>query len=282
MNSGTDNKFSRNVVPFDKLFDAKTNYVLNPSSENKFWVNISEGRIKSFVTKFNENFSIILRGDPCISGDFYAIPFTVIKTALVDKYRTYDKTGRKRWVASIRNHQLRIGRYPTSIDVALYYGNAHNLLPNATTLTKDDENDYAIQNRTIEIQQRQKQSLFRKRVLKNFNSCCCITGFTENELLIASHIVPWQHRIETRLNPSNGLLLFAGYDKMFDQGFFTLDDDLTIIVPDNIKSLSSPLQKQMLEIADRKVTAPLHWEIKHEFLEFHRREIFGKRILTFT
>lgn len=262
----------------NELFNPERNYVLNPSSKNKFWVNISCGRIEKYTSKFKENFNIVLRGDPSIPGDFYAIPFNAVKTVLVDQFRTEDKTGRRRWVASIQNHQLRIGRYPTSVDVASYYGNASRLLSNNTVLGRDEENDYAIQNRTIEIQQRQKQSLFRKRVLKNFNNCCCLTGYTETELLIASHIIPWQHRFETRLNPSNGLLLFVGYDKMFDLGFFTLDDDLTVIIPDEIRKLSTPLQEQMLKIKGQKITSPLHWEIQPEFLKFHRTEIFAKRV----
>src|SRR6266550_4075025 len=50
-------------------------------------------------------------------------------------------------------------------------------------------NDYAIENRRIEINARLKQSVFRQRVLANFGGRCCLSGVTELELLTASHVV---------------------------------------------------------------------------------------------
>ena len=272
------NKYSEFLASIPQLFSPESNYILNPSSGNKFWVNLSSGRIHYFVEKFGDKFNIVLRGDLDLQGDFYAIPYAIVKPALTEKYQTEDKSGRKRWVASIKNHQLRIRRYPTPIDVSSYYGNISALLSDFNQNSVDNENDYAIENRKIEIQQRQKQSLFRKRVLENFDGCCCLTGFSETELLIASHIIPWRTRIETRLNPSNGLLLFAGYDKMFDLGFFTFDDDLTVIIPSDLNLFSIPLQKQLRELDGRKANKPQKWPLKSDYLEFHRSEIFSKRI----
>jgi predicted restriction endonuclease len=91
------------------------------------------------------------------------------------------------------------------------------------TLTDEDSNDYAIENAKREISVRIRQSKFRKDVLRNFNSKCCLTGISQPDLLVASHIIPWADKVEKRLDPKNGLCLFHLYDKLFDIGYFTID-----------------------------------------------------------
>ena len=82
----------------------------------------------------------------------------------------------------------------------------------------------------IEVEQRQKQSMFRQRVMQNFEGRCCLSEISEQELLVASHIVPWAKQIETRLDPANGLLLYCPLDRLFDRGFITFDSELRVIV----------------------------------------------------
>ena len=62
-------------------------------------------------------------------------------------------------------------------------------------LSTEGTNDYAIENSKREIQVSIKQSTFRKKILKNFEHKCCLTGVTENDLLVASHIIPWATKI---------------------------------------------------------------------------------------
>ncbi len=46
------------------------------------------------------------------------------------------------------------------------------------------------------------------------------------EILIASHIVPWRHSSdEERLDPDNGILLSPLYDALFDKHMITFSDD---------------------------------------------------------
>ncbi|SCW82637.1 HNH endonuclease [Mucilaginibacter sp. NFR10] len=89
----------------------------------------------------------------------------------------------------------------------------------------------------VEGQERQRlvtvrvnQSLFRKIVLTNFNNKCCITGITQPELIVASHILPWSKDKGNRLNPKNGLALNTLHDKAFDCGLITITEDLKIKV----------------------------------------------------
>ena len=79
-----------------------------------------------------------------------------------------------------------------------------------------------------------------------------------------------------RVNPANGICLSPLYDKIFDKGFMTLNDNFTII-----------LSKRLLKIVDKKVYAnffgayenqkinlPDKFFPKTAFLEFHRKNIF--------
>lgn len=55
------------------------------------------------------------------------------------------------------------------------------------------------------IKQRINQNAFRAMVLNNYNDTCAITGINDPRLLVASHIIPWSERKETRLDPENGI-----------------------------------------------------------------------------
>lgn len=136
-----------------------------------------------------------------------------------------------------------------------------------------DLNDYAIENRKIEIEQRQKQSLFRTRVLENFEGRCCLSGISEEELLVASHIVPWAKRIDTRLDPANGLLLYSPYDRLFDKGFISFDVSFRVLVAPWVGRCSLPLRAVLEQLAGQQARRPVKWAIKPEYLEYHRTEV---------
>jgi putative restriction endonuclease len=72
------------------------------------------------------------------------------------------------------------------------------------------------------VKVRVNQCIFRTIMLATYNNSCCITGISNTELLIASHIVPWSKDEKNRLNPMNGLCLNALHDKAFDCGLITI------------------------------------------------------------
>lgn len=112
--------------------------------------------------------------------------------------------------------------------------------------------------------------------MKNFNSVCCITNIKEESLLVASHIIPWCDKKETRLDPKNGLCLSILYDKLFDKGYFTLTNELKIITIKNIENLSESLIKILNGIDGTPIKQPIE-NIKTEYLEYHRKKIFLER-----
>jgi hypothetical protein len=250
-----------------------SNYILNPDPHNNYWTNITFGPLNEYLAQHGEAFNIVIVGDAAVEGDFYAIPYAVLKPVLAEEYIT---RGRQvRWVVSIRNHQFKVRNCPVSIDVGAFYGN-HGTLANpgqTAPVSAADANDDAIESRKIEIEQRLKQSVFRQRVIENFQGRCCLSEIREGELLVASHIIPWSKRIDTRLDPANGLLLYWPYDRLFDRGFISFDDNMRLVLSQNAAQCSPPLRAVLEPLAGRTARRPVKWPIKPEYLAYHRAEI---------
>jgi len=251
----------------------KRHYVLKADQGSNYWFGLSDKKVKAFRQRYNENFTIILKGSDTDETDFYVIPYVQIKDLLVAD-NLYLLKNRKRWVGHINNHILHIRNSLVTRDISGYYSNPKLLNYDIQLNDLIEEVDYGIENAKKEIAVRLKQSKFRKEVLRNFNYKCCLTGIEETGLLVASHIVPWASKIESRLDPKNGLCLSVMYDKLFDLGYFSFDDTLKTIITTRVRRLSPPTQAILKGIQGRKVSNPLHYPIETRYLEFHRRNIF--------
>ena len=95
--------------------------------------------------------------------------------------------------------------------------------------------------------------------------------------MIASHIVPWSSNIETRLDPTNGLCLSILYDKLFDKGYISFDDEMRVIVTKSRNQLSRDLQEILASIEGKLMRKPKSYSIKKEYLSYHRQEVFEKK-----
>ena len=127
------------------------------------------------------------------------------------------------------------------------------------------------------IKQRVDQSAFRMMILNNYNETCAITGINDSRLLIASHIIPWSEREDTRLNPENGICLSALYDKAFDKGLITIrPDDFTVMVSQSLKDklTIAVYQEHFGKIADKKILLPEEHKPNIEFLQYHAENVF--------
>lgn len=120
------------------------------------------------------------------------------------------------------------------------------------------------------------KSVFRKKVLENFNNQCCLTGVKEKELLVASHIIPWSGKIETRLSPHNGLCLSVLYDSLFDKGYFTINEANEVIITSIIDSFSKQTQQWLAQISGQKLASPKKYKISKDALAYHRNNIFDR------
>jgi len=135
--------------------------------------------------------------------------------------------------------------------------------------------DFTGETRKALVNQRVNQSFFRRAVLASYGGACCISGLTETNLLVASHIVPWSKDEENRLNPSNGLLLSAIHDKAFDQGLKTLSSGFEIILSKKLRDTTNELLKRVfLDFEGKVIRKPERFIPKAEFLDYHRSNVF--------
>lgn len=125
------------------------------------------------------------------------------------------------------------------------------------------------------IEQRIGQRFFRRAVLANYDSRCCVTGISDPRLLNASHIMPWSVDHGNRHNPRNGLCLSATFDRAFDRGLMGVDDfgrarfSPALLASDDAETRSyfQPFEGQMLRKAVRFEPDPtfLRWHHEHCF-----------------
>lgn len=121
------------------------------------------------------------------------------------------------------------------------------------------------------IKARIGQGTFRLQLLEKYNNKCIITGISEINLLIASHIKPWRcANNHERISSENGLLLSPLYDKLFDLGFITLNNNMQILVS---KSLSKENVK-MINIDCNKVFIHNPSVELCKNMSYHRKNIF--------
>lgn len=258
---------------------SENNYVRLASPKNNYWLDFYFNKVSFYRKKLGDDFNIIIIGDIDKETDFYVVPFREVKNLFVFETLAHDSRDSLRWTAKIINHRLEVYKTGVKKDINPFYGNLEYLAPSVQSFEEiytdeDKENEYAIHNRKIEINGRLRQSLFRRKVLENFEYKCCLTDIREQNLLIASHIIPWSSRINTRLDPSNGLCLFSLYDSLFDRGYISFDDDLRIVTTSNTQSLSNPLIEMLKSIKGKAIRKPVNHNIKLEYIQYHRLNIF--------
>lgn len=132
------------------------------------------------------------------------------------------------------------------------------------------------QTRATMVQVRRNQYIFRRAVLSSYGNRCCITGLSEERLLIASHIVPWSEDQQNRLNPQNGLCLSALHDKAFDLGLITVTPEYRVLVSPRLKQKSADtfMAESLLKFDQHAIALPERFRPKAEFLAWHGRR-FG-------
>lgn len=88
------------------------------------------------------------------------------------------------------------------------------------------------------VKVRRHQTFFRRAVIGSYEGRCCMSGMPVNEVLRASHIIPWRESEEKRADPANGLCLSATYDAAFDRGLISVSEDHRIMVSEILLMLT--------------------------------------------
>lgn len=80
------------------------------------------------------------------------------------------------------------------------------------------------------------QGAYRKRIIHRWEYKCPITGYSNLDILIASHIVPWSVSDNNeRLDVHNGILLSPTYDALFDRHLISFENNGKIILSETIE-----------------------------------------------
>lgn len=161
--------------------------------------------------------------------------------------------------------------------------NAARRLADATPIHQGAEElpradaDYTGMTKKTLIEARVGQSFFRQAVLSAYDFKCCITGLASPELLVASHIVPWQVDPSNRLNPRNGLCLSALHDRAFDQGLIAISEGLHLLLSRRLRELKPNryINDSFHAYANKPINIPAKFVPNIEFLKYHRETIFS-------
>ncbi|AGI47931.1 hypothetical protein TALC_00936 [Thermoplasmatales archaeon BRNA1] len=122
--------------------------------------------------------------------------------------------------------------------------------------------------RTVNV--RVNQAIFRRGLDKMFGKKCCITGVSQREVLIGSHVYPWRMSSpQEKTNPNNGLLLNKFHDSLFDKYLMTVRMDGTIEYLDSLKkTLGSKVYEKMCKPYD-KIEFPERYAPLKKAYEYH-------------
>jgi len=129
--------------------------------------------------------------------------------------------------------------------------------------------------RVITVKQRLHQSFFRDAVLSSYNTRCCITGLPIVECLVAGHIIPWSVNERRRADPTNGVCLSATFDRLFDSGIVTINDDMTLRVsPSLSESRDTAVADMIVKREGQPLIRPVRFNPDPECLRWHREHVF--------
>jgi len=128
-----------------------------------------------------------------------------------------------------------------------------------------------------EVKARIGQQFFRKMILSQYKTQCCVTGLNIPEVLRASHIKAWSEDEQNRMNPANGLCLSATYDAAFDKHLISFDEEYRMIFSPDLKEYYSnqAFQTQFESFKGKKIHLPSKHLPDQKFLQAHREKLLA-------
>jgi putative restriction endonuclease len=123
-----------------------------------------------------------------------------------------------------------------------------------------------------------RDAAFRKIVVSTYNHTCAFCGLqildTKGQNIVdGSHIKPFSQFYDDRID--NGLSLCKNHHWAFDRFWFSINDDYTIVVSENLRE-ESPNAKPMREFKGDRINLPAQEQYypRLEALRWHRENMF--------
>lgn len=127
----------------------------------------------------------------------------------------------------------------------------------------------------VSAKQRLHQGFFRDAVISSYNARCCVTGLSIPECLVAGHIIPWGVDERRRADPTNGVCMSATFDRLFDCGLVTIEDNFTLRVSGLLLSSRDQCVAEMVSARNgQRIVPPVRFCPDPICLRWHREHVF--------
>lgn len=126
---------------------------------------------------------------------------------------------------------------------------------------------------TLSVRNSAVQKRFRNDLLSEFNHKCAICNIDKDELLRASHIVPYSkcESVEKQMiNKNNGLLLCTIHDDLFDKNLISFDSNSGNIIITSPDKLDEKLYKLLNISSETKLDSRFLNQERKTFLNLHQ------------
>ncbi len=176
--------------------------------------------------------------------------------------------------------------YPINGGYGIFEGNIPEFEEKVSKLAKPDDCEVAIDDtvtKKIATSADNMASLFnavsfRDFIMVGYDNLCAITGtvikYESYMNLEAAHIKPKSHG--GLFLPNNGMALCRDLHWAFDKGFFTLDDDLKVVVHPKIESeYLNSFNGRQIRIPSNQFFVP-----DLENVRYHRKNVYGLFLTT--
>ncbi|MBE9017638.1 HNH endonuclease [Chroococcidiopsidales cyanobacterium LEGE 13417] len=124
-----------------------------------------------------------------------------------------------------------------------------------------------------------RDATFRKVIVSIYDYRCAFCGLRiinslSQNIVDGSHIMPFSQFYDDRID--NGLSLCKNHHWAFDRGWFSINDDFTLIVKTDLHE-DAPNCKPMQQFNGDRLSLPLHAQYypRLEALRWHRENVFG-------
>ena len=109
------------------------------------------------------------------------------------------------------------------------------------------------------------QRALRRLTLANYRGRCALCDIEDPVLLVASHVARWSDRPDARGKLSNTICFCAMHDRLFEYGYFGLQDDLGVVVRSQVNGTAL---RTWLE----RCTSPFRPPVRHRPMADYLRE----------
>ena len=123
------------------------------------------------------------------------------------------------------------------------------------------------------VQARRGQDKFSEEIKRLYSNKCCFPGcsVTDHRFLVGSHIARWSDNEELRGNLGNGLCFCLLHDKAFEEGLFTLDDQLQVFVNPRERSAEASFLLELFSHHGNEITLAEIRPLRIALLEHRNR-----------